>query len=314
MEKKNFEMQSSFDNLTIKGVIFEPDEGVERKGLVHILYGKNEYYERYENFMQFLCDNGYVAVCHDHRGHGESIAKEEDRGWFGDSSGTAIVEDAVAVTKSMKEQYPNLPVTIFGHSMGSMVARCYLQENDDLINRAIICGTPNKNSLVNVAILLAKTIEKIRGDHYRSKFLDYASTGKGNKKFEKEGKSAWLSSNRENIEEFCANPKGNYIFTCNGFENLFRLLKHTYTAKRYKMKNPKLPIHFISGDEDPVMGTIMEWSRAVDFMHDLGYKNITAALYDGLRHEIVNEKNNQNVYEDILAFIEDRLECTTEDA
>ena len=71
MEIMNFQLKSTFDGLTIKGVIFQPDFDVEIKGLVHILFGKNEYKERYEDFMRFLCDNGYVVACHDHRGHGE---------------------------------------------------------------------------------------------------------------------------------------------------------------------------------------------------------------------------------------------------
>ena len=313
MEKKKFEIKSAYDGLTLKGVIFEPDKAVEKKGLVHILHGKSEYKERYEDFMKFLCQNGYVVACHDHRGHGESIENDDGLGWFGDFDGEAIVNDAVAVTKALKKQYPDMPTVLFGHSMGSMIARCYIQKHDALIDKLVICGTPNKNPLVGVAILLAKCVRLFRGERHRSKMLDYLSTGKGDKNFPKEGRGAWLSSNRENIEAFFTNPKGNFVFTCNGFENLFKLLKNTYTARRYKVSNPDLPIHFISGEKDPVMGSIMDWSRAVDFMHDVGYLKITAALYDGLRHEILNEPSHQKVYDDVLAFIEDRLECPTAD-
>ena len=305
MKKKSFEIKSAFDGLTLKGMIYEPDG--ECKGVVHILHGKSEYKERYEEFMQFLCENGYVAACHDHRGHGDSVEKDEDRGWFGDFSGEAVVADAVAVTKALKKQYPNVPTILYGHSMGSMIARCYMQEHDTLIDKAVISGTPNANPLVNTAIFLAKTMRVFCGQRHRSKMLDFLSTGKGNKNFPGEGAGAWLSSNRENIEEFYANPKGRYRFTCNGFENLFKLLKHTYTAKRYAVGNPDMPIHFISGDKDPVMGSVADWVRAVDFMKDLGYQNVSAKLYKDLRHEVHHEPTRQMVYNDVLAFLDGRM-------
>lgn len=306
MEKKNFEIQSPFDGLALKGMIYEPDG--EYKGLIHILHGKSEYKERYDEIMQFFSKNGYVVACHDHRGHGESLQKEEDRGWFGDFEGEAIVADAVAVTKALQEQYPNIPVILYGHSMGSMIARCYLQKNDKLVDKVVLSGTPNANSLVGTAIFLTKIIRCLRGAHHRSKFLDYCATGKGDKNFPNEGKGAWLSANRENIHEFYSNPKGRFVFTCNGFENLFKLLKNTYTAKRYAVVKPDLPIHFISGDRDPVMGNIMAWARAVEFMQDVGYQNVTAKLYKDMRHEVHNEPTRQVVYDDVLAFIDGRME------
>ena len=305
MTKKTFEIKSEYDGLTLKGIIYEPT--TETKGLVHILHGKSEYKERYEEFMQFLCKNGYVVACHDHRGHGDSMENAEDIGWFRDFDGEAIVEDAVSVTKMLKDRYPDLPTVLFGHSMGSMIARCYIQKHDTLIDKLVVCGTPNKNPLVGVAILLAKCIRLFRGERHRSKMLDYLSTGKGDKNFPNEGKGAWLSSNRENIDEFYSNPKGTFVFTCNGFENLFKLLKNTYTPKRYEVNNIDLPIHFISGDKDPVMGNVMDWVRAMDFMTELGYRKVTGQLYEGLRHEILNELGREKVHEDVLAFIEGRM-------
>ena len=311
MKKKSFAIKSSFDGLTIKGMIYEPDG--EYKGLVHILHGKSEYKERYEEFMQFLCKNGYVAACHDHRGHGDSVEKDEDRGWFHDFEGEAVVADAVAVTKALQKQYPSIPTVLYGHSMGSMIARCYIQKHDTLIDKVVLSGTPNANPLVGTAIFLAKTLRFFRGERHRSKTLDYLATGKGDKNFPNEGKGAWLSGNRENIAEFYSNPKGRILFTCNGFENLFKLLKNTYDTKRYAVENPEMPIHFISGDKDPVMGSVMDFTRAVEFMQDIGYENVTAKLYENLRHEIHNELTRQEVYDDILAFIDGSMQTITDE-
>lgn len=302
MEMKNFVVNSDYDQLALKGIVYVPSG--KKKGIVQIVHGMCEYKERYIDFMKFLCSQGYVAACYDQRGHGDSVETEEDLGWFGDSNAVAIVEDAAKVTRCLKKQYPDLPVVLFGHSMGSMVVRCYLREHDDLIDKLIVCGSPSKNPLVDAAIFLAKTIGLFRGKRHRSKLLSYLSTGKGDKLFPGEAKGAWLSRNRENIDEFYSNPKGRHRFTCNGFENLFKLMKRTYQKRGYRVKNPGLPIHFISGDKDAVIGDTFKWVNATDFMMEVGYENVTGKLYKDFRHELLNDLGRQNVFDDILEYIE----------
>lgn len=302
MERKEFVLQSSYDGLQLKGTIYEPKG--EKKAIVQLVHGMCEHKGRYEEYMQFLAEHGYVAACHDHRGHGDSVEKEEDRGWFHDFDGKAIVDDAVAVTEYLKGQYPNLPVVLFGHSMGSMVVRCYLQEHDDKIQKLIVCGSPSQNPLAGIAIFMTKCIRLFKGERHRSKMLAYLSTGKGDKKFKGEGKGAWLSRNRENIALYATDPKCKFIFTCNGFENLFKLMKNTYDKKKYKVKNPNLPIRFVSGSEDAVLVNERKWREAIESMRKIGYTNATGVLYEGMRHEILNELGREEVYQDLNSFLE----------
>ena len=301
MTKKDFTVLSNYDGLELKGMIYEPDG--KAKGIVQILHGMCEFKERYTDFMRFLSGNGYIAACYDQRGHGDSVKSEEDLGWFGDTKAKAIVDDAVQVTQYLRSQYPNLPLTLFGHSMGSMVVRCYLHEHDTEIEQLIVCGSPSKNPFVGMAIGLTKCIALFRGARHRSKFLSYASTGRGNKRFKGEGKGAWLSQNRKSIEKFYANPKSKHKFTCNGFENLFRLMKGTYQKSRYQVRNETLPILFLSGDRDVVIGDPYRWQQSVDVLIEVGYQNVTGKLYTDLRHEILNEYAHQQVYRDILGFL-----------
>ncbi|MBR2647107.1 MAG: alpha/beta fold hydrolase [Clostridia bacterium] len=304
MNKIPFSVQSDYFDVTLQGVIYEPDGSAQKfKGVVQIVHGMCEYRERYDDFMRYLVGNGYVAACYDQRGHGDSVETAEERGWFGDRDGVAFVEDAVKVTKLLRERYPQLPLTLFGHSMGSMIVRCYLREHDELIDRLIVSGSPSKNPLAGTAVLIAKTLSVFKGERHRSKMLSYLSTGKGDKKFPKEPKGAWLSHNRKNIDEFYSNPKGGFRFTCNGFENLFKLMKRTYQKKGYQVKNSSLPIHFVSGERDAVAVSVDKWTDSVEFMSKLGYKNVTGKLYYDLRHEILNEPSNKEVYADLLAFI-----------
>lgn len=301
MEIKNFVIESAFDKLPLHVTVYEPSG--EKKGILQILHGMCEYKERYASFMEYFCKNGYIVVCHDQRGHGDSVKSPKDLGYFYEYSGKGIVEDAAQITTYMKAEYPNLPVTLFGHSMGSMVARCYLRKHDTLIDKAVVCGSPSKNPLVGVAIVLTKCIRLFCGGHYRSKMLSYLSTGKGNKRFEGEGRGAWLSRNRENIETFYSSPKGRERFTCNGFENLFKLMKFTYKKKGYLVQNPTLPVHFISGSDDPVLGNELKWFQAIEFLRKVGYENVSGKLYKGLRHEVFNDMEKDEVLADLLAFL-----------
>ena len=302
MQSQTFILQSEFDNLSLHLLVIEPQG--ERKGVLQILCGMCEFKERYQPFMRFFAEYGYVVACHDHRGHGDSVKQESDLGYFYDNSATAIVEDSAQITRFLKERYPNLPVTLFGHSMGSMVARCYLQKHDELIDKAVVCGSPSKNPLVGVAIALAKTVRFFRGEKHRSKLLAYLSTGKGDKRFKGEGKGAWLSHNRESIESFYKHPKGRFSFTCNGFENLFKLMKYTYQQKRYEVKNPDLPVLFISGSEDAVMGNELKWFRAIENLREAGYQKVTGKLYEGQRHEIFHDEKKDEVLQDLLFFLQ----------
>lgn len=303
MEREEFVVKSNFDGLELKGTLVLPS--VEPKGIFQIVHGMCEKRERYFELAEFLATNGYIVAVHDQRGHGDSVANAADRGWFGaDKKGVAIVEDAVQVTKFLKEKYPSLPICLFGHSMGSMVVRCYIQEHDDLIDKLMVCGSPSANPLAGAGVFMAKCIGLFRGERHRSSFLAYLSTGKGNDNFPGEEKGCWLSKNRENINAFYGDEKCNYRFTCNGFENLFNLMKNTYDKKLYKVKNKELPIHFVSGSDDAVLIDEDKWLAAQNLLREVGYKNVSGKLYQGLRHEIHNEPEREEVYWDFLEFLQ----------
>ncbi|MBR4943195.1 MAG: lysophospholipase [Clostridia bacterium] len=302
MNIKEFTIISNYDGLPLKGVVYEPNG--TPKGIVHLVHGMVEYKGRYKHVLQFFAENGYVTACHDHRGHGESVEKEEDFGWFHDFKAKAIVDDCVQVTEYLQKEYPNLKTTLFGHSMGSMVVRCYIQEKDELLDRLIVCGSPSNNPLSGTAIALTKIVRFFRGERHRSPLFAYLATGKGNEDFAKAGKGSWLTRDDEFVKAYNDDPKCKFRFTVNGFENLFRLMKNTYTKKRYKVKNPNLPILFIAGSDDAVIGSKEQWEKSVDFLRKVGYKDVKGKLYEGMRHEVHNEIGKEEVLSDLLEFIE----------
>lgn len=310
MQKHEFTLQSKYDNLALSCAEYAA-EGVTKttaKGVVQIVHGMCEYKERYEGFIDYLTQNGYIVFAHDHRGHGGSVTANENLGYFGDKKGEAIVDDAALVTDEIRRLYPGLSVTLFGHSMGSLVVRAYIQKYEEKIDKLIVCGSPSKNSLAGFGLMLNGVISAFRGKKYRSRLMANASTGGGDDKFPGEGKNAWLTRDKTVVEKYNADEKCNFVFSCNGFSNLLHLVKNAYKKKKYPAKHSDLPIFFMAGADDPVIGSEKKWLAAQQFLRDVGYKNVTGKLYPKMRHEILNELGKEEVYADALAFIEKSAE------
>lgn len=310
MQKREFILQSKYDNLALSCAEYTA-EGVTQtnaKGVVQIVHGMCEYKERYEGFIDYLTQNGYIVFAHDHRGHGGSVTANENLGYFGDKKGEAIVDDAALVTDEIRRLYPGLSVTLFGHSMGSLVVRAYIQKYEEKIDKLIVCGSPSKNSLAGFGLMLNGVISAFRGKKYRSRLMANASTGGGDDKFPGEGKNAWLTRDKTVVEKYNADEKCNFVFSCNGFSNLLHLVKNAYKKKKYPAKHSDLPIFFMAGADDPVIGSEKKWLEAQQFLRDVGYKNVTGKSYPKMRHEILNELGKEEVYADALAFIEKSAE------
>jgi alpha-beta hydrolase superfamily lysophospholipase len=301
MTIEKFTVVSDYDGIELSAVAYIPETP---KGIVQIEHGMCEHKGRYDAFMRFFAEHGYIVVAHDHRGHGESVKSNDDFGFFGDPTGEGIVEDAAQITREIKARFGDLPVTLFGHSMGSLVVRCYIQKYDDRIEKLIVCGSPSKNPLAGVAIALTKMIAKCKGERHRSKTLFKLSTGGNDKNFKGEGVCAWLTRDRKVVEEYLASEGCGYIFTANGYLNLFSLLKHTYEGDRYALKNKTLPIFFVAGSDDPVIVSEEKWAKAQAFLREIGYENVSGKLYHQFRHEILNEIGKEEVYANLLSFVE----------
>lgn len=300
MQREEFKIRSEFDGLELVGTLFIPS--VEPTWIFQIVHGMCECKERYFALAEFLCGHGIAVGVYDQRGHGDSVYSEESRGYFKDKTATAIVKDAVQVTNFLKNRFPNVPVCLFGHSMGSMVVRCYLHEHDALIDKLIVCGSPTKNPLAGVGKFLAKAVGVVKGEMHRSKTLAYLSTGRGDQKFGGE-KGSWLTRDREIVKAFYTDPKCRFSFTCNGFVNLFGLMQKTYRKKLYKVANPNLKILFVSGSDDAVLLGEKNFLATQEELRKVGYTSVSGKFYEGYRHEIHNEIGKEKVYEDLLDFI-----------
>ncbi len=294
-------IKSEKDNLNLSIAIIEPK--VKPKGIVQISHGMSEHKERYYDFMKYLSDNGYICVIHDHRGHGASVKSEKDLGYFYSENIDFLVDDLYKITKYIKNKYPNLKVNLFSHSMGTLVARNYLKKYDEEISKVILCGPPTKNNLASLGVIIAKVLNIFYKKNTPNKILNKMTFGIYNKNEKME--NGWISENIENVKKYNQDKLCGYVFTTNGFINLYKLMKKAFDKKDWKPKNKKLKVDVIAGENDSVIQNKLKFQGLVDFLREVGYESIESKLYKNMKHEILNEKNNNTVYKDILDFIND---------
>ena len=297
---RNYKVKSNQDGLELGITAVVPETKV--KGIIQLSHGMSEHRLRYLDFMQYMANRGYLMVIHDHRGHGESIRSKEDYGYFYENGSTAMVEDLNQVLEEVKKENPNLPYYLFGHSMGTLVARKFIKKYDDKIDALILCGLPTENKKVWIGKFAVKTLELFYGSHHRSKFIQKLAFGSYSKRFKNDPNPVWLCSNLEETKKYRKHEACGFIFTLNGFYNLFSMMQDVY-KKEYQCKNPKLPIFMIAGSDDPVIGSMDKLKKTENFLKEQGYENITTKIYEKKRHELLNEDNRLDVYEDILNFI-----------
>lgn len=297
---RTFSFCSKWDGVMIRGICMVPEHPV---AILQMVHGMCEHKERFLSFMQNMAERGFITVMHDNRGHGASIRRSEDIGYCYDSMEKGYIEDIYRVTKNIRKAYPGLPLILYGHSMGSLGARAYLRNHDDAIDGLIVSGCPAYNDWVPVGKLIVKTLARFRGIRYRSPYIQKLVVGRFERRFRKEKrKNAWLAADESVAERFEADPLCAFTYTLNGILTLLNLESITYKEAGYQMKNPDLPVLFLSGKDDPCYVNEHRWNQAVKRMRDMGYHELTEIRYDGMRHEIHNEKGKNQVFEDISFF------------
>lgn len=276
----------------------------EIKAVLQICHGMVEHIGRYHNFAEFMASRGYYVIGHDHLGHGKSVGSADKLGFFGKPDGNDyVVGDIHKLRLQTTEKCPNVPYFMLGHSMGSFLLRQYLGLYGEGISGAIVMGTGEQPSAVLAAgKLVCKVIGTAKGWHYRSKFVDGLAVGSYKKKLG----AAWLSKNLENVEKYAADPLSGFTFTVNAYYHMFSGMAKMNQQEKAGKTPKNLPIFFVAGEEDPVGN----YGKGVENVYHkyvaAGYEDVNIKLYEGDRHEILNELDRDVVFDDILTWLENR--------
>ena len=305
---KDFYFNSSTGKNKIHARMCVPD--AEPRAIVQIIHGIAEYIDRYDEFMSFLADNGIIAVGTDHLGHGKSIESEEQTGFFAyDNGWDYVVRDEEVLRLAMHENYPELPIIVFGHSMGSFMARTLLIRYPDAFNAAIISGTGNQSAaLVNGGLFMGNLVTGLKGAHHYSKFLNNLAFGSYNKIYDNpKTEYDWLSRDEANVQKYIDDPLCGFIPSCSLFRDMMTGVKFITNKKNLTAMNKNMPVYFMSGDMDPVGECGKGVQKAYNNFLEAGMKDVSIKLYPGGRHEMLNEINKDEVYTDILAWLGSKI-------
>lgn len=293
---------ASTDNIhTLQGKIFIPKG--EIKGLFHIVHGMTEYIDRYDHLMSFLAENGYACFGADNLGHGKTAKDQSELGFIAHNNGWKyLINDVVAFSNAVKQMFPDIPVTLMGHSMGSFIARLVCENYSDSYQKLIICGTSGPNPLSKIGMAFAKFKKFINGEKHVSKTIHNLAFGSYNKGFDGTSNYEWLTKDREIIEKYENDKFCTFKFTLSAMVDLMKLLSGCNRKKWFENISETLPIFLISGDKDPV-GNYGEGVKKVYNSLKENGKNVKLKLYPDCRHEIHNDSCKEEMFEDILEFI-----------
>lgn len=288
-----------------------PDGDV--RAIVQITHGMAEHIERYRAFAEFLNGCGILVTGFDLPGHGKSVGKDGTKGYFADEDGWGkTIEDMRTLLIKTRSEYENVKYVMFGHSMGSFLARTYASrcgsdpdaDADADADAYIFCGTAGRNPALTAAKLIAKYEIKKHGARMPSKTLDSLSFGSYNKAFAPNRTAFdWLSRDEEQVDRYVKDENCGYVFTAGGFKDLFDGLSEI-SNKEWAKRVSKKPILIISGERDPLNGTGKGVKEVAAWLSETGH-DVTFKLYPDCRHELLNEMNAAEVNGDILKFIED---------
>ncbi len=306
--------KSSDGKTQIKGLVWAAERArpggcaTSPAGIVQLVHGMSEHIGRYDDFARFLVGHGYVVCAHDHVGHGKSVADPRERGCLPLEGGKdVLIEDVHELRKTVAARYSRqTPYFLFGHSMGSFVVRAYLARYAEGLSGAVLCGTGNQSrALSKAGNWLARRIAAKQGADARSERLHAMADGAFSRQVENPRTSFdWLSTDPAVVDAYLADEMCGAMFSAGGYATLTDLTGEA-ASPACAAKVPKdLPVLFVAGAQDPVGACGKGVESAANLLRHAGVRDVEVKLYEGMRHEILNELGHAQVYADVLAWMQ----------
>ena len=304
MSKNELFFQSSDKMTNIHMVTWEPDGEVV--GIVQINHGVSEHIGRYEEFAKFLNSKGLVVVGIDLLGHGMSTNNGSKEMYFGkEGSFKYVVEDIHYALTQTKNNYPDVPYTMLGLSLGSFLTRSYMIDYPEGVDGAILIGTGYISKFkYKLARFVIDRETKKYGDDKATETIRDISFGTYNKKFKpNRTQQDWLCSNEEAIDEFLNDDLRGKHVTIGLFRELINSILYSCDITNInKMKKDRF-IYMLSGGDDMVSAKGKDLAKMMCIYKDSGINDVEMKLYPGLRHDILHEVEKEQVFKDIYNWL-----------
>jgi len=284
-----------------------PEDGAGLKAVVQISHGMAEHAGRYGDFAAALVEAGYAVYANDHRGHGKAAGSLEKVGYLADDNGwNLLVDDMHRLTCSIKERHPDVPVFLLGHSMGSILSRNYIFLHAKDVSGVILSGTGGDPGLLGkIGLLIAKWEIRRKGKRAQSPLLAKLSFGNFNNAFKPNRTDFdWLSRDNAQVDRYVEDPFCGGVFTAGFFYDLLTGLAGANKSDNIKGIPPDLPIYLLSGEKDPVGKDKKGVLQVYNAYKNAGLEDVKCQFYKDGRHEMLNETNREEVYKDIIDWLD----------
>lgn len=285
-------------------ITFKPTKEV--RGYVHLCHGMAEHSGRYEKFCELLAKIGYFVSIHDHRGHGRSVQEGGTYGYIAETDGFGkVVEDLHVILTAIRLDYHLPRPILFGHSMGSFIVRRYIQLYSDAVEAVVLSGSGFANALHATGNRIAKMLVKSQGAKKPAYLMNDLSFGSFNKNIPNPRTAFdWLTRDRSSVQTYMADSLCGFVSTNQFFVDLTDGLLLICKNKEVEKIRKDLPVLFISGNKDPVGGhNASGVFLAARQMEAAGMKRVAVFIFEGMRHEVLNERNKEYVYEVITRWL-----------
>jgi alpha-beta hydrolase superfamily lysophospholipase len=280
------------------------------KAVLQIAHGMAEHSARYARFAKALTEHGYAVYANDHRGHGKTVARREDLGHFADENGwDLVVEDQLSLLEEIKSRHPGLPVFLFGHSMGSYIAR-------DAVIRAgrewaglLLSGTSHGHPLVQIWNQALPKLELLRiGKRGKSWAISKMTFEAFNAKFMDPRTSCdWLSRDEAEVDKYVADPLCGFDCSVQLWHDVFKGLEKIFSPQAMARMPSDLPVYVMAGELDPLNEKLGDIKKLHKALEAAGIRDLTVRAYPGARHELLNELNRDEVTREAIAWLEAHL-------
>lgn len=280
------------------------------RAVIQIAHGIAEHIDRYTEFMSFLADNGFAVYANDHLGHGGSVVTGDEKGFFAEKHGwNYVVEDMVKLHDIAHSEYPDVPYVMFGHSMGSFLTRNYIIDHPDKYDLAILSGTGHQSrALIVGGRAASEALVALNGAHGDGQKLNDIAFGSYLSRIpDARTPFDWLSRDAAQVDKYIADPMCGFICTASLYRDMMYGISYITSKSNIGKMDKDKPVYFMSGAADPVGDYGKGVGKAYKTFCDAGLKDVFMRLYPEGRHEMLNETNKEQVYSDILDWLNERL-------
>ncbi|QQE80597.1 alpha/beta hydrolase [Alicyclobacillus sp. SO9] len=289
-------------------------EGQDAKAVMQLSHGMAEHIGRYQPFAEFLANHGFIVYGNDHRGHGKTGQQSGNTGFLADHDGfERVVDDMHEINGLIHGEFPNVPVFLLGHSMGSFLARRYVQRFHGRVQGVILTGTAGSPGFPGrVGKILAQSQVRKLGKLAPSEKMNQLMFGNYNKSFANvRTPFDWLSRDHREVDKYVNDPLCGFVCSSGFYVDLLTGLFAIHRDSEISKIEKELPFLFLSGSDDPVGHRTKGVQQAVQQLQRRGITNVEVKFYDGARHELFQETNRDEVFQEIYQWLEQQLKFGT---